>query len=217
MFLARSCRVITASDGAEALAAARREQPDVVVTELDLPGSDGEALCKEIKANRELRDTPVIIVTSATRAEDRRRAIYAGADDVLIKPVNHISVIQAVSRFLRFPVVRTLPRVRIETPVRIRFEDAEVSGIARDISRGGILAEAERTATPGTEVELRFRLPDTPHPLSPTATVKWRRENLPDAPSGMGLEFLAMDGPSVRCIDEFVYERAPSREWPRES
>ena len=79
LFLARSGRVITAPSGAEALEMARRERPEVVVTDLDMPGMSGDALCKEIRNDGELRHTPVIAVISGEFGEDRARAVRAGA------------------------------------------------------------------------------------------------------------------------------------------
>ena len=58
LFLARSGRVITASDGSESLDLARRELPDVVVADYSMPGMRGDALCREIKSDPDLRKTP---------------------------------------------------------------------------------------------------------------------------------------------------------------
>jgi CheY-like chemotaxis protein len=101
LFLARSGRVITASYGNEALVAMQRERPDVVVTDLHMPGMDGDALCREIKSDLHLRHIPVIVATSGESADERARAVLAGADDVIAKPIRRLSLIQAVNRFLR--------------------------------------------------------------------------------------------------------------------
>jgi uncharacterized protein (TIGR02266 family) len=212
LFLARSGRVITASYGNEALVAMQRERPDVVVTDLHMPGMDGDALCREIKGDLHLRHTPVIVATSGESADERARAVLAGADDVIAKPIRRLSLIQAVNRFLRPPPLRGLPRVAVQTPVRLQvaLEEAlgcaleEALGCARNLSRGGIFIEADATPAPETEVGLHFQLPGMEALLAPTARVIWRRRACVEAPAGMGLQFLALDRTGGRRIEEFL-------------
>jgi uncharacterized protein (TIGR02266 family) len=209
LFLARTARVLTANNGFEGLDVARRARPHVVVADLDMPCMGGEELCRRIKADSDLRDTPVILVTTDDRGEERARAVRAGADDVIEKPISRIALIQAVNRFLRGPRVRGLARVPIEAPVRIVAPPEDVWGVARNLSRGGIFVEAASPIPPATEVALEFQLPESPHAIAPTAQVIWRREHAADSPDGMGLQFLALDRESAASIDAFVYERAP--------
>jgi uncharacterized protein (TIGR02266 family) len=204
LFLARSGRVITASYGNEALVAMQRERPDVVVTDLHMPGMDGDALCREIKGDLHLRHTPVIVATSGESADERARAVLAGADDVIAKPIRRLSLIQAVNRFLRPPPLRGLPRVAVQTSVRLQVALEEALGCARNLSRGGIFIEADATPAPETEVGLHFQLPGAEALLAPTARVIWRRRACVEAPAGMGLQFLALDRTGGRRIEEFL-------------
>jgi len=210
LFLARSGRVVTARDAIEGLAALRRERPDVAVIDLHMPGMGGDAMCRTIKADPELSNTPVILVTSSDVPEDHALAIRAGADGVLAKPLSRVTLIHAVNRFLRSPVMRGLARVCLETAVRIRLPDEDAWGTARNLSRGGIFVELEHPISPSTEVELEFRLPDAPTPLVPTAQVVWHRPGAPGAPMGLGMQFLALDGVSAQRIEAFVYEHLPA-------
>jgi uncharacterized protein (TIGR02266 family) len=210
LFLARSGRVVTARNADEGLAALRRERPDVAVIDLHMPGMDGDALCQAIKADAEIAATPVILVTGGDDPADRARAIRAGADDVLAKPLSRMTLIHAVNRFLRSPIVRGLARVQIDTAVRIRLPDEDAWGTSRNLSRGGIFVELDHPILPNTEVELEFRLPDATTPLAPTAQVVWQRAGAPGTPSGLGLQFLALDGPSVQRIEAYVYEHLPA-------
>lgn len=210
LFLARSGRVITARDADEGLAALRRERPDVAVIDLHMPGMGGDAMCRTIKADPELRSTPVILVMGSDAPEDHACAIRAGADDVLAKPLSRVTLIHAVNRFLRTPVLRGLARVCLETAVRIRLPDEDAWGTARNLSRGGIFVELEHPIAPNAEVELEFRLPDGPTPLAPTAQVVWHRRGAPDVPMGLGMQFLALDGASAQRIEAFVHEHLPA-------
>ncbi len=111
LFLARSGQVITASYGGEALVAMERERPDVVMTDLHMPGMDGDVLCREIKSDPNLCQTPVIVVTGGVSADERSRAVLAGADDVISKPIRRSALIQAVNRLLLASSCQGLPRV----------------------------------------------------------------------------------------------------------
>jgi len=208
LFLARTGEVLTARDGAEALARIARERPEVVVADLDMPRIDGAELCRRIKANPETRAIPVILVLSGDEAEHRARAVRAGADDVIAKPISRIALIQAVNRFLRGTGIRGLTRVPMVAEVRIQGASELSHGIARNLSRGGIFVEAERTAAPDTEVELRFELPDSRAAIAPTAEVMWCRERTQQHAAGMGMRFLALDRASAQRIDDYVYQRA---------
>jgi uncharacterized protein (TIGR02266 family) len=209
LFLARSGEVLTARDAAEGLAVARREQPDVVVVDLNMPGMDGDVFCKVIRSDARLRKTPIILLIASDSADDRARAVRAGADDVISKPISRMSLIQSVNRFLRGGPVRGQARVVCEARVQIRHAELERWGTARNLSRGGIFVEADAAMPPGSEVSLQFALPDTALHFAPTAQVVWLREPDNGHPPGMGLRFLALDRASAEQIDAFVYENAP--------
>ena len=208
LFLARSGEVTTARDGAEALAIAVRERPAVVVADLLMPRLDGAELCRRIKQSPELSAIPVILVVSGDDPEHRARAVRAGADDVIAKPISRIALIQTVNRFLRGFDLRGQTRVPMVAEVQIEGTNELHHGIARNLSRGGIFVEAERTAAPQTEVALRFDLPDSKQPIRPTAQVMWCRERSPRSAAGMGMRFLALDRASVVRIEDYVYQRA---------
>jgi two-component system cell cycle response regulator len=209
LFLASAGTVLGASNGAQALEIARREHPDVVVADLDMPDMDGETLCRAIKADRDLHRTPVILVTSGRSGLDRERAVRAHADDVLSKPLSRIQLNVAVGRLLRSDGYRSLTRVELDAEVRVRVsrDQASVWGTVRDLSRGGVFVESSGTLPLATEVDLAFRLPITPKPIQPTAQVMWAGRHPVTGAPGMGLRFLALDRISTGRIDEYIHER----------
>lgn len=73
-------------DGASALEAVARDNPDIVLLDVLMPGMDGFEVCRRIKANPVTRLTPVVLVTGLGDREDRITGIEAGADDFLTKP-----------------------------------------------------------------------------------------------------------------------------------
>jgi uncharacterized protein (TIGR02266 family) len=207
VFLGRSGHVLLACDAEEAWQTLQRERPDVVVTDLSMPGAGGDDLCRRIKADPDFRRTPVVIVASRDHGEEHERAVRAGADDVVEKPINRVSLIQAVNHFLRL-AVRGLVRVALETEVHIAAPDCELWGRSRNVSRGGIFVESEHALAPDSEVRLEFTLPESPDAISPTAKVVWRRPASRAVAAGIGLQFLRLDREAARRLDEYVYERA---------
>lgn len=80
--------VLIASDGQEAVEAVHREGPDLVIMDVRMPRLDGFAACRVLKADPRSRLTPVVLMTGTAEREDRVRAIDAGADDFLMKPID---------------------------------------------------------------------------------------------------------------------------------
>jgi len=78
--------VSVAKDGAEGLAKARELSPDLMISDIMMPGMDGFELCRNIKANERLRSTPVILLTSLSDPQDVIRAVQCGADKFITKP-----------------------------------------------------------------------------------------------------------------------------------
>jgi putative two-component system response regulator len=79
--------VVVASDGREGFDAALSTKPDLVLTDLQMPHADGVELCHRLKENPATRLTPVVLMTGLGTADHRLRAIEAGCDDFLIKPI----------------------------------------------------------------------------------------------------------------------------------
>jgi DNA-binding response OmpR family regulator len=79
--------VATASDGAEALRRIQRAGPDLVVAELSLPSQDGASLCRAVRADPHLARLPFVLMSGDRDPQSRARAMEAGADDFLEKPL----------------------------------------------------------------------------------------------------------------------------------
>src|SRR5438874_1354411 len=85
---ARGYAVYTALDGQQALEQVREIHPDLVVSDILMPGVDGYDLCRRLRSAPETALLPVILVTSLDGQSERIKGLEAGADDFLSKPVN---------------------------------------------------------------------------------------------------------------------------------
>ena len=95
-------RVLTARDGQTALSVARHEQPDLVVLDLMLPGGlNGLDVCRSIRQDAGLADTPIIMLTARTEETDRLIGLELGADDYVTKPFSPREVVARVRAVLR--------------------------------------------------------------------------------------------------------------------
>jgi DNA-binding response OmpR family regulator len=91
-------RVVVAADGAQALDAAEREPPDLVVLDLMLPGMDGLEVCKRLQRDRWV---PVLMLTARTEEADKVAGFAFGADDYLTKPFSLRELAVRVRAILR--------------------------------------------------------------------------------------------------------------------
>lgn len=96
-------RVKLASDGLEALEIVSQTRCDLVVTDLEMPRTNGYELLNHLRQSPETRDIPVMVVTSRAGAKHRERAIKEGAVAFLIKPVQEDQFITAVTKLIGSP------------------------------------------------------------------------------------------------------------------
>ncbi len=94
-------RVLTARNGAEALESARKETPDLIVTDILMPVMDGFTLCRECKSDLELKAVPFVFYTATyTDRKDRDFGLSLGAQRYLVKPVEPDVLVQILREVL---------------------------------------------------------------------------------------------------------------------
>jgi putative two-component system response regulator len=125
--LSREYTIRAATNGELALRIAGRQQPDLILLDVMMPGMDGYEVCRRLKADPETADIPVIYVTAKTETEDEQTGFDAGAVDYITKPVNP-----------------ALVRARVRT--HLALADQQYTCRQQVIERTRELEESQRTA-----------------------------------------------------------------------
>ncbi len=89
------------TDGPLALAAARKERPDLMLLDINMPGMDGFEVCEKMKADPTLKEVPVIFISALSDSLDKVRAFRTGAVDYITKPFDREEVCARVDTHLR--------------------------------------------------------------------------------------------------------------------
>ena len=92
--------LIEAQDGAEGVAMATAEKPDLILMDIQLPVMDGYEATRRIKANPELKHIPIIAVTSYALSGDDDKTREAGCDGYIAKPISVRSLPEQLAQFL---------------------------------------------------------------------------------------------------------------------
>jgi phosphate regulon transcriptional regulator PhoB len=136
-------KILSARDGEDALDTANKEQPDLVILDLMLPGMDGLEVCKALKGGAKTARIPIIMLTAKAQESDKVIGLELGADDYMIKPFSPRELVARIKAVLRrmtekgpaAEVVRIgeltvdLPKVRVlvkDRPVELTAKEFEL-------------------------------------------------------------------------------------------
>lgn len=123
--------ILTACDGQEGLEAARRESPDLIICDVELPTIDGMEVARSLKSDSALRWIPLVAVTAFAMVGDRDRVLAAGFDGYIPKPIAPEKFIGQVELFL--PVIqRSTPKPSSQPAVKITKPDARAAILVVD-------------------------------------------------------------------------------------
>jgi two-component system cell cycle response regulator DivK len=92
--------VETALDAESAIEAVRANRPDVILMDIQLPGIDGLELTRRIKADPRTRDIVVVAVTAYAMKGDQAKALAAGCDDYITKPIDTRTLPETIAKHL---------------------------------------------------------------------------------------------------------------------
>jgi signal transduction histidine kinase/ligand-binding sensor domain-containing protein/DNA-binding response OmpR family regulator len=119
-------RILEAADGAEGLKQARRFVPDLVISDLMMPGMDGSALLRALREDPELEFIPVILLTARASAESRMKGLREGVDDYLVKPFDPRELKARVDNLIASRQ-RLLARQEARPPQPLRVTEVSVT------------------------------------------------------------------------------------------
>jgi CheY-like chemotaxis protein len=151
-----NCRVLSASNGTEALASARREKPDLIFLDADMTGMTGTDVCRVLKADSHFARTPIVLIGSDAKSRDD--ANRAGADEFLWKPVDEVAFFDTFRRQLQI-----LPREAARSPfgfaVTFWRDGMQYEGTIRDLAKGGFFVRTPVRQPIGARIEVAFDVP----------------------------------------------------------
>lgn len=125
--------VMVANSGTEGLQLARRHKPDLFVLDVVMPGTDGYQVCRQVRGDPILKETPILFLTAKSKDEDKIEGFRAGGDDYLSKPFNMEEL-----------------QLRIRAVLRRTATSAEVEKRATHVQVGDVLLDTRsfRVTTP---------------------------------------------------------------------
>ena len=150
VLLSDDYKVITAFKGQTALELAEKEQPDIILLDIMMPGMDGFEVCRLLKENETTREIPVIFMTALTETEDKIKGFDLGAVDYVTKPFHYKEVLARVGAHL---TTRRLQRALqstnelLEQRVNERTAELQEEVAERQRAERTLRAIAEATAT----------------------------------------------------------------------
>jgi CheY-like chemotaxis protein len=167
------------------------EKFQAVFLDMNMPSPDGLELTRWIRASGLNRTTPIVMITGEDDRTLLARAFEAGASFFLFKPIDRHRMLRLI-RVAEGPMqreARRYQRVKVSCKVSIELNQEQVSGIALDLSLGGMFVQASRTLPAGSIVLVRLELGPGAPPLSLAARVVRSSAN-----NSMGLQ-LENNGP----------------------
>lgn len=201
-FLRRAdCKIITASDGAQALVVAKREAPDLLLLDVEMPRMTGIEVCRLLRQDAGFKKTPIVMVTSTDR---RAEAMQAGATDFWQKPIKESEFLDGIRRLVPIKI-REDERLSIGLPVTVEYSGKSAEGMTRDISDSGAFILVRAGIAPGADVTCRVRLGFDRAPEVAVSGKVARAMTGDDG--GIGVEFVGPDAEIKKLRDYLKSKR----------
>ena len=140
--------VLEAENGVEGIKKWKSDKPDMLLLDVMMPVMDGWAVCREIRAER---DVPIIMLTAKGETADRVSGLEMGADDYIVKPLEMPEVIARVRAVFR----RMAPD---DAPEKLSFDNLVIDKQAYDL-----VIKGKRVDAPPKEIELLYFLASSPN------------------------------------------------------
>ena len=150
--LSGAYRVFTADDGEQAWEVILEELPDMVVSDVMMPVTDGIVLCKRIKQDIRTSHIPVILLTAKSAEESKLTGLEAGADDYIGKPFNMDMLVLKIQHLVEMKK-RLQKQFLQSSPTGIQVSDIPISSMDEQLMRKAIAYIEEQISNPELSVE----------------------------------------------------------------
>ena len=201
------CELISASNGREGLEMAKRERPDLVITDLHMPEMSGAELCRAIKDDPSMNTLPVIILTSDSNPENMAPCHDAGCDAIVKKPYKKGDIIESVRKYIKI-LCREHKRAEVGFDVFYKYEEEACSALVTDISSGGMFVRTDSPLSIDADTEFSLVIGNAPEPFgvegTVVRTVPHSASSSYDEEPGMGIMFRNTPKELLELINNLV-------------
>jgi len=201
-------QIFQAADANQAIELARREQPNLIYLDVDMPGMSGIECCRLLKGDPQLKKIPVILVFTPERDATIEEVQDSGCDGYLSKPFGKEEFLNLGHRFL-FHIERRERRVSCQMTVDFSISGQQFQGRGYDLSSNGLYIQCRDELPPARVVKASFMLPTiSPHLVEVLARITWINQGFPrrdlKVPQGFGVQFQSMSVESAKVINEYI-------------
>ena len=142
--------VMVANSGTEGLQLARRHKPDLFVLDVVMPGTDGYQVCRQVRGDPLLKDSPILFLTAKSKDEDKIEGFRAGGDDYLSKPFNMEELQLRIRAILR--------RTADNSPVESQVTHVQVGDVLLDTRSFKVTTPNGTTLLTNVQFDLLYHL-----------------------------------------------------------
>jgi len=202
-FLRRAgIEVLTAENGPRAVELARDKVPRLILLDLEMPQMDGAAACAEMRRDKSLAFTPILIMSGTDSPEIRDRCLRGGCTEFVVKPREPEELLAIIVRILS---VRERKAARVEVLFNVRgdLDRRRILGNATNLSATGLLLLSDKTLPLGSVIELEFTLPKTDHQVKVKGRVVRVGRNA-DRACEAGIHFIDLSETDQQQVLDFI-------------
>jgi len=200
-----NCRILTATNGTDALTVARREKPDLIFLDAEMEGMTGVDVCRVLKADKQSAQRPIVLVGGGEKV--RQEGNRAGADGFLARDFVEDDFFETLRRHLNV-FARNAARAAVTWSVTFWRDGLQHEGTIRDLSRGGFFVQTSVDQPIGARIEISFHTPvEKPTRSVVGEAIVVRIGEEPD--KGLGCRFFQLSASSRTNLEECLRLLSP--------
>lgn len=196
-------RLFTASSGIEAINIHKNEKVNLILCALYMPGMNGDEVCRLIRKDDNIKNVSIVMVT--TSAKDVDMCLAAGANDVVLKPINPVDLLEKVGKYINIAVrrdTRLVARIGIQG-IKGRVSEPFLDNTV-DISISGVLIETNHLLNIKEKVSCSFFIPGNPAPVTATGEVVRRTDGKQVGMNYYGVRFLNIGKEDRQTLSNYI-------------